>query len=405
MKRTRITRVARILKIPRMFKHRDMELQRYTEITKHRDMEVRGYTEMKREKEEKEERREKELALRAPIKAKPLCFSRLLHTFKPRVSVFKKIKSEASVFLSSSSLKFKPCVSVFSVIFLSCVGVTLSYPGMVEIAPAGALPAMEYRFYAPDTCLVRADDGAGAFRGRLPADTYRVLAVNADGGAANVDFGGLDGYETATVSARGVEPPTPGFPYALVDTVGPAFAVRLGKLEVAENGAVGEHPLPELLARRLVLVFTFADGLETEVVSLTGVLPGVFPAVLLSTGRPPEPAPGTVTAVRFGISGEGAQRTAQVGLLGLYDPGGQQVQDAGLLALTLTLNDGERKAAVVNDLPALLSAIIAGNGGVFPSPLYMTIGLAPASDGDGNVTITAGIKEWQLNDGLTLIVN
>ena len=327
-----------------------------------------------------------------------------------RISAF-NLRKSALICVSKIFMKLKnpchpchPCLFLFS-IFLSCVGVTLSYPGMVEIAPAGVLPAMTYRFYTPDTCLVRADDGAGAFRGRLPADTYRVLAVNADARAANVDFGGLDDYETATVSARGVEPPTPGFPYALVDTVGPAFAVRLGKLEVAENGAVGEHPLPELLARRLVLVFTFADGLETEVVSLTGVLPGVFPAVLLSTGRPPEPAPGTVTAVRFGISGEGAQRTAQVGLLGLYDPGGQQVQDAGLLALTLTLSNGERKAAVMNDLPALLSAIIAGNRGVFPSPLYMTIGLAPASDGDGNVTITAGIKEWQLNDGLTLIVN
>ena len=61
-------------------------------------MELRSYTEIKRGKEEKEmlhgEKRrkgEKELALRALIKAKPLCISRLLHNFKPCVSVFSVI--------------------------------------------------------------------------------------------------------------------------------------------------------------------------------------------------------------------------------------------------------------------------------------------------------------------------
>ena len=150
MKRTRISRMTRILNTDNKwmntdFEHRDMELRGYAEITKHRDMEVRRYTEMKREKEE---RREKEVALRALIKAKPLCFSRLLHTFKPCVSVFKpafnlrksalicvskwrnpchpchpcpflfmkRIKAKP-LCISRLLIKIKPRVSVFSVIF------------------------------------------------------------------------------------------------------------------------------------------------------------------------------------------------------------------------------------------------------------------------------------------------
>ena len=192
--------------------------------------------------------------------------------------------------------------------------------------------------------------------------------------------------------------------YTLVDTVGDVYTVH-EELEVTGYGPVEKRPSPELLTRRLVLVFTLAGGLETEVVSLAGVLPGVFPSVLLSTGLPATESTdrSTGTAVRFGISGEGAQRTARVGLLGLRDPQEGQAY-TNTLVLTLAMNDGIEEKVTV-DITDTLSKIISGNQGLFPPLVYMTIGLAPTSDGDGNVTITAGIKEWQLNDRLTLIVN
>jgi hypothetical protein len=241
-------------------------------------MELRSYTEIKREKEKVDTDYADEHGFPCGIVIFNFQFSilnlmSLLIKIKTCVSVFKKMKSEASVLLSSSSLKLKPvslCLTLYLQLslFLSCTKVTLFYPdmgtgaNMVGIYPDRVLPAMEYRFYAPDTYLVRTDDGKGNFRGELPAGVYRIRAVNADAGKVTVVFGGLDSYDNATVGARSVQSPMSDI-YTLVDTVGDVYTVH-EELKVTGYGPVEKRPSPELLTRRLVLVFTFAGGLETS---------------------------------------------------------------------------------------------------------------------------------------------
>jgi hypothetical protein len=189
--------------------------------------------------------------------------------------------------------------------------------------------------------------------------------------------------------------------------VGDVYTVH-EELEVTGYGPVEKRPSPELLTRRLVLVFTFAGGLETEVVSLTGVLPGVFPSVLLSTGLPDTESVdrSTGTAVRFGVSGQGAQRTARVGLFGLRDPQEGQAY-TNTLALTLAMNDGRQEKVTV-DLTGTLSEIISGNQGLFPPLVYMIMGLKKAEAGKdppGVGGISGSITSWGIDEeGQSIII-
>jgi hypothetical protein len=270
--------------------------------------------------------------------------------------------------------------------------------------PSGytTLPAMEYRFYGQnaqgrDTVLVRPDDGQGNFEGELPAGSYRVLAFNA-AGAADAEFTGRERYETAAVTVRSASNETGSSQLRAIDD---RLLRVVDELEVTGVGTLRREPSPVLLTKQLVLVFTLSGGLEREVTSLTGALPGVYPSVLLSTGLPtPQVLIQSLTAVaRFETSVQGSQHLARIGLLGLRDPEYGRTYP-GTMALTLNLNDGTREETTVN-LSAALSGIIADNGGAFPPLAYIYIELTRSEMGGVGGTV----EDWdETGNGLTVIV-
>jgi hypothetical protein len=263
------------------------------------------------------------------------------------------------------------------ILLYSCVLVHLLCPGFVQIYPDRshhALPKLEYRFYSEDTCLVRESDDEGNFEGEFFPGVYRVLATNVD--APGVAFSGLERFDKATASAQ----PTVN---------SGVYSVVVERLEVPDDGTVRIEPLPALLTKQLVLVFSLLDGLDTEVTSLSGELPGVYPSVYLATGLPSEESveQSPSTSVRFSVAGQGVQREAEIGLFGLRNPGAEPTYTNDL-SLTLTLYNGREKATTI-PLTTILSDIISGNNGKLPVHVSFLIELTRQVD-----DIKGGIKAW-----------
>jgi hypothetical protein len=294
---------------------------------------------------------------------------------------------------------------VFLSVLSSCTEQYLQYPGNVRICPdrsVYALPALEYRFYGTDAPLVRKSDSEGNFEGKLPRGVYRVLAANT--GAGDVTFSDMESYDRAAVSIDGTEPATDGADAAsfLPSLDVPVYGVRVEELDVPVNGSVLREPSPALLTRRLVFDFTLSDGLDTEVGSISGQLPGVYSSVYLSTGLPTSESVSRSarTYIRFEVSGQGEKRSAETGLLGLRNPktpAGEKIYDS-TLALSFTMTDGSEEEIFI-DLSGVLSDIIAGNGDVFPQRVSVFIELKRSSAGIG-----ASIKAWGVGDEKTVIV-
>jgi hypothetical protein len=261
---------------------------------------------------------------------------------------------------------------------------------MVRIFPdrsVHALPKLEYNFYGANTYLLRGSDDEGKFEGKLPPDVYRVLATNAD--AAGVTFSGMESFDLATVTMDNVN-----------SQLSTLYSVAIEQLEVSDYGNILREPSPVLLTKQLVFVFTLVDGLDTEVASMSGSLPGVYPSLRLSTGLPsPESVTQSLsTSVRFKVVEQGVQRSVQIGLFGLRDPENGLVYTNDL-ALTLALNDGGEEETTI-PLTNTLSEIISGNGGVLPSLVYVSIELKTSA-----VTgITGSITAWGDGEEETIIM-
>jgi hypothetical protein len=293
------------------------------------------------------------------------------------------------------------------VLAVSCARAKLIYPastGTVEIYPdqsVYSLPGLEYRFYGRnmygrDTVLIRPDDGHGNFEGDLPAGHYQALAVNTgDSISAGVTFAGMDRYATAAVAARSVRPASAETgDAALLSTVNTAlYSVHVQDLEVKEFGHIRREPSPIPLTKQIVFIFTLADGLETEVTSLAGVLSGIYSPVILSDGQPVVQSltPSPAMTVRFEVSGQGGRQTVRVGLLGLRNPEYGAAYEPGL-ALTLTLDGKTYEVSI--PLTVQLSDAIVANGGVLPPLTYILITLNRSLTDDGRIIITAKVTPW-----------
>jgi hypothetical protein len=289
------------------------------------------------------------------------------------------------------------------VLAMSCARAVLLYPtgtGTVQIYPDTTvyiLPRLEYRFYGSDTVLIRTSDGRGNFEGDLPAGLYRMLAVNTgDSIAAGVTFN-MDNYETAAVTVKNAQPNEAGGATGLSMVNSGLYSVLVRDLEVKEFEHIRREPAPVLLTKRLVLVFTFSGGLEREVTSLAGVLPGVYSSVYLSDSRPtPQSLTQSLTAAtRFELHSQGAERSVQIGLLGLRNPKDEPVYTCNL-ALTLTLNNGSREETAA-DLTDEISDAIATNGGVLPPQVIIPITLSL-----NEIGITVEVKPWNDGKGQTI---
>jgi hypothetical protein len=165
------------------------------------------------------------------------------------------------------------------------------------------------------------------------------------------------------------------------------------------------RPTPVLLTKQLELIFVLSGGLETEVKTIAGVLPGVYLSVYLATGLP---TPETLiqspnTAVRFDAVGEGNERRAQISLLGLRDPRYREVYTNNL-EFALSMNDDSEEAVTV-DLTNELSDILSLYQGVLPQETSVVIRLEriPVDGTEGG--ITGSLIGWKVEGVEIITVN
>jgi hypothetical protein len=279
---------------------------------------------------------------------------------------------------------------------------------MVRIYPDGSvytLPALEYYFYSTDMREnIRANsDGEGNFEGELPFTAYRVIAANtaaATGG--NVVFENMHTYDQAVVSTL---PTNQSYnQLSIVNAPLSIYSVVVPELLVTPDVRT-YRPVPVLLTKQLELIFILSGGLETEVKTIAGVLPGIYSSVYLSTGLPtPEAtAKSPATAVRLDAVGEGNERKAQVYLLGLCDPKYREIY-TNSLELTLAMNNGSGEAVTV-DLTQNLSDILFQYRGVLPTKTSVVIRMERTSVGGIEGGVTGSILEWTVEEGETITVD
>lgn len=263
-------------------------------------------------------------------------------------------------------------------VFLGCTERDLDYraaSGRVEIAPVwDDLPRPSsacYRFYGEDDRLVSGEGATSAsdasvdfFSVVLPVGRYRCLAYNTD--AQGVTFTGLDNRTLAEVRLSSDAQP---------DNV---YSWSVDEVEVASRGDVRYTPVPLRLVKQVVLRFR-VTGVEGATV-LNGTLNGVYPALFLLSGDPPEQsirtAPETVakytaTLVQTRTSGAPSYTaSADIRLLGLLNPqkeegaGGGTVYDSRL-NLSVHNSSGEVYSTTVN-MNKPVSEIIDSYGGEIP---------------------------------------
>jgi hypothetical protein len=298
-----------------------------------------------------------------------------------------------------------------SITLFSCTEYHFSTPSdscLVRIRPDNSryqydLSGLEYRFYSADTCIIRSGDADGNFEGTLPWGTYRVLATNTN--AERATFAGLNTYETATVGAPALsdsEDTDPDIPeqWSPVDTIGKVYSVCVEELKVRASGAVEKTPSIDLLTRELVFIFELAGGLDIEVTSMRGVLPGVYPSVSLTTGFPGAESlsQSSQTAVAFSVPATNGQCSARLGLLGLRDPENSRAYDCDLALILLMIGDGREEIEI--SMSSLFSEILMKNEGVFPRQLYIYITIAPDIAEGG--AIGGIIRSWGTGEGGTV---
>jgi len=283
---------------------------------------------------------------------------------------------------------------------LSCTRADIMYvqvpvvEGSVQIYPdmsKHTLPAMKYHFYNTDTdqeYIVRSCDGIGNFDATLPVGTYRVIATNTS--ASNVEFTGMNSHETAIVKAHSQNSRlfiSRSGNYTMLLQPDNVYSTIVEELVVTENNTVRLTPVPTLLTKQLNLVFSMQSGLDTEVASMTGVLPGIYPAVHLYTCEGTQIEQSPEMAVNFETVAEGNERKAQISLFGVCDPA--TVDYTNNLELELTMKDGST-SNVTLDLTEVISDIMEKNEGSIPPELSIPIEVTKTETDDIKVGVEVG---------------
>lgn len=282
------------------------------------------------------------------------------------------------------------------------------YPDQSEYT----LPALRYYFYNMDgqtACLTYPCDGEGNFEGRIPAGTYRVIAVNPE--VENVKFTGMDRYETAMATTTKL---APGMEMNAVQVegesrsstvwsvnewgralVGPGdvYLVNLGDFEVPDSGVSRYEPVPQLLTRQVRVRFLLGENLLQQVSGIEGSLCGVYPSVKLFGGELCLDEIDGISASTIGFEAVYQQEwLAVVRVFGLCHPLYGEVYTS-ILDLTLSFVDG-RKASAEVDLTGQLSDIIDRLEGVIPVTLSLELEIEADQAG-----ITVGIMPWDPDGG------
>ena len=301
------------------------------------------------------------------------------------------------------------------VLLASCVKADIHYPvdptayGVVEIYPDNSvhtLPALHYYFYNQDgiTDYIKAKcDGMGNYSGLLDAGNYRVIALNAS--ARNVVFGCIENYEIATVSATfadiRMDPRTGALSAQNVLTQPDSvYRVVVEDLTATGGDTLTFRPAPQLLTRRLILVFSLEGDLAENVTALWGGLPGVLPSVNLFTGETSPQEASRAPSLLVGYVAAPVEDSpnlwiASINLFGLHDPafGGNY---RNVMTVNLTI-DG-RTIDLDIDLTEQLSLILEHYNGTLPVGIPLELEVALTWEEYG----AAGqVKPWEEPGGDT----
>ncbi len=256
------------------------------------------------------------------------------------------------------------------------------------------LPPTQYYFYNTDgdAPIIIDGDEYGNFNGSLPVGTYHVIATNV--AASRVTFATMDSHETAIVRLpeldSSLESPVASRAaedYTLLPQPGNVYSTVIEELIVTINTTVRKDPSPILLTKRLNFAFTMEDGLASEITAMTGILPGIYPAVHLYTHQGVETEHAPAMATPFATTADGNTRKAQIFLFGLHDPAhGEHYTHT--LELRLTMADGSTTTFNLN-LTETLSDIIDQNQGTLPISISIPIRLTKTDIG-----VAADIGGW-----------
>jgi hypothetical protein len=133
------------------------------------------------------------------------------------------------------------------------------------------------------------------------------------------------------------------------------------------------------------------------VAELSGLLTGIYPSILLHTGRPSRESidQSPQTAIRFTASGQGEQRQAQFGLFGIRNP---EHGDAYRNILRIVLRiPNENSQTLALDMTKIFTDIIEQNQGAIPPQLTLHIEIRQNAIGIGGM-----VTGWS-NEGETVV--
>jgi hypothetical protein len=152
-------------------------------------------------------------------------------------------------------------------------------------------------------------------------------------------------------------------------------------------------PSPELLTRRVTLIFLPDIGLEDRVTAISGALCGVYPSVYLYAGQTSQEdilrSPGLkVDYTAVPQENDPAVWTASLNVFGLYDPAfGKNYENV----MTITLMLDGAPTVIEVDLTEELSKAMAYFDGHLPIDIPLQLSIALSWNG---IAVTCEVLPW-----------
>lgn len=257
---------------------------------------------------------------------------------------------------------------------------------------AASFQGVAYYFY-PDggETSVQASGTGKEYVGALSEGTYRALFYNTD--AQGVSFSGMESAATATVtvqpdaSTRAAE--------EFVVQPGMLFAGSIESLMVGPMNPVNVSAPLSQLTRSLTLTFALSENAGVE--TLEGSLCGVYPSLLLSTGKPSAESLSASATVRTAFAttvDPSGKSTATIHFLGLLNPAGGAAYQNKLL-LHLIGKSGTTQDTEV-DLTQALTDIFAVSGEALSFELSTNVEIKVDAT---PVSLSAQVTGWTVGEG------
>lgn len=226
--------------------------------------------------------------------------------------------------------------------------------------------------------------------GQMPEGVYRVMAYNTD--VKGIAFSGMNALETATVSAETANTRAGG---TMVVQPSPLYSCALPQEVTASLiDPLTVTGLPRQLTRNLNLKIALSDIRGVD--AITGTLCGVYPSLLLSTGKPAPESVASAPEVKSSFRVDSPTQKVEINFrtLGILNPEGGKNYDS-LMELTLWGNDGWHQEVTVN-MTEVLTDIIGKNNGDLPIevPVEIEVVIEPVG-----TSLQASVKAWRQGNG------